>query len=251
MLIVLTDVMDGESVMAPLTPQNVRNPMNRIKMTATVIYLLATLFATGCMCMPGYYSGMSRYSYGPQISYGHNYVGCDNACNPCGPEITCDPCGPEIPCAGVVEYGCNPCLPQHGTIVNCRTSFSNISNGVLLVGRGVLDITAKPFIIVGKVLSSGCQYEVIAHCPGVAYVGSVCHTVEACGSVGTSGCDSCDNGYAIDNGRIQNMHQSMQYNNTQSRIALAPPLPQRSSNTVIQAAYVEPTRPVIRFVQPR
>ena len=217
--------------------------MKRIKLTAIGICLLATLSVTGCICPPSYYTGMSHIRYGSQYSYGHSSVNFDAPCAPCMPEMACDPCGPGIAC-GVIESNWNPCIPHHGTLVDCRTSFSNISNGVLLIGRGVLDITAKPFIVIGKLMSSGCQYEVIAHCPEVRCFATSYRIAEPCCAVSTSGCDSCGNGHFINNGQV------MQYD-TQSRATLSPPMPRRV-NSIMQATYMEPTTSRgVRFVQPR
>jgi len=247
--------------MAPLTPQNVRNPMKRFKNTAIGMCLLATLSVAGCVCMPGYYPGVPRISYGPQFShgsqfsyghggYGHSGVVFDDPCSPCAPEMACDPCGPEIVCGGVVEFGGNFCVPQHGTIVDCRSSLSNICSGVLLIGRGVRDMTAKPFIVVGKILSSGCRYEVIAHCPEIHYFGSSSRTVKPCCAV-TSGCDSCNNGYFIENDFNNSRSSGRQFDtHAHSRMPLSPPM-LRMNNSIIQATHVESITPGVRFVQPR
>ena len=221
--------------------------MKRIKITAICISLLATLSVVGCMCSPGYYSGVPQVGYASHAGYGHGGMIFDDACGSCGPQMDC----------GVVEYGCNPCSP-HPAITDCRSSFSNLGNGVLLVGRGVLDISAAPFIIVGKILSSGCRYEVLSYCPEVAYcspvyqpsVGVPCDPVITSGCA--SGCDSCNggyigNGYMHGNGYIQESPYDI---NTQSR-AVIPPSMQRRSNSVVQASYMEPTTPGVRFVQPR
>ena len=226
--------------------------MKRIEITAICVCILATLSTVGCLCNPGYYGSMPGYCSGmPQIgydcgSYGYGGAVFSDPCAPCGPS----PCAPEMACGGgcapcgVVEFGSNPCAPCP-PIVNCRTSLSNIGNGVLLVGRGVLDVTAAPFVVVGKLLSSGCQYEVIAHCPEVSYCGPVYQTVDPCYSVGTSGCDSCDHG---GNGYIEEVPQN---GYIQSRATMSQPMMHSRSNTVIQATYKEPVNPGIRFVQPR
>ena len=254
--------------------------MKRIKITAICISLLATLSTVGCMCTPGYHPG---YSFGPPVSYdyggyGYNSSGCstygpsnctfDASCGPCG-TASCDPCG-YTPCApeiaygsgyGIFEYGgypCAPCPPR----LNCRSALYNIGNGTLLVGRGVLDVAAAPFVLVGNLLSSGCQYEVIKHCPEVSFCGPGFQTFDPCGYVGTSGCssgcDSCGNGHYNDNGNIDNgyfgnghIEDGYSYN----RVMLSPPPTQRRNTSVIQAAYREPitpgVRPGVRFVQPR
>jgi len=209
-----------------LNPRKVRNPMKKFKTIAICISLLATLSMTGCICTPGYYSGVSQYSYG----YGGTVF--NDPCDPCGPEMSC----------GTVEFAGNPCVPCPPA-VNCLTPLTNIGTGVILVGRGVLDITAAPFVLAGKILSSGCQYEVIAHCPTVHHIGSVYQSVtpcsSPCSSIGTSGCDSCGDG-----------HYGNGYIDDQSRTLTAPPV-LRKSNTVIQAAHREPSRNGVKFVQPR
>ena len=202
--------------------------------------LLATLSMVGCVGTPGYYSRVSQ----PRVSYGYNSAVVNDPCAPC------DPCGPEIDC-GTIEYSSNFCAPRC-KIVDCRTSLSHLSNGVLLVGRGVLDITAAPFIAVGNLLSSGCQYEVIAHCPGGYSRAPIVRTTKPCSAVGTSGCgtsgcDSCDDGYS--EGIQYEIHpQSIQ---TYSRV-LSPPVQQYNrSNSVIQTSYRELSTPGVRFTQPR
>ena len=233
--------------MAPITPQNARNPMKRFKNTAIGICLLATLSVAGCICVPGYYPGVPMISYGPKFSYGHSSVVFDDPCGPCAPEMACGPCGPEIMCGNVIEFGGPPRFPKRGTIVDCRTSLSNITKGTLLVSRGVRDITATPFVVIGNLLSSGCRYEVIAHCPEIRPFSSSPQIVKPCCAVSSSGCESCDNGLFIDNG----FSQGRQFDtHSHSRMILSPPMP-RTSNSIIQATHVEPITPGVRFVQPR
>jgi len=203
--------------------------------------LMATLSVVGCVCSPtGYHSGM-RTGYVP------NCTPYDNACDPVG----CDPCAPIEAC-GVVEYGGNPCEPQScipqffgpktyaPKVVDYRHSFSNLGNGVLLFGRGLLDITAAPFVIAGNMLSSGCRYEVLTFCDNpIPYGGTYYQTVEPCSSA-CSGCDTCSNGFT----------NGTQYSvKAPSRMTPTAAQPRRG-NSVIQASYQEPTAPV-RFVQPR
>ena len=197
--------------------------MKRIKITAVCISLLATLSMTGCICTPGYYSGIS------QCNYGHGGVVFDDPCGPCGSDMSC----------GAAEINYNPCVPCPPAM-GCLTPLTNIGTGVILVGRGTLDIVATPFMLAGKLLSSGCQYEVIAHCPTTCHVGPVYQSIDPCGSVGTSGCDSCGNGH-FGNGYIDE---------TQSRILTPPPV-LRKSNAVVQATYREPISTGAKFVQPR
>ena len=202
---------------------------------------MATLSVVGCVCSPsGYYTGV-RTGCAP------NCTPYDNACEPAG----CDPCAPLEAC-GVGEYSGNPCEPQScfpkmfapktyaPKVVDYRHSLSNLGNGVLLFGRGILDITAAPFVIAGNMLSSGCRYEVLTFCDGaVPYGGTYYQTVEPCSSA-CSGCETCVNGFT----------DGIQYNvQTPSRAPSVVTLPRRS-NSVIQASYQEPTAPV-RFVQPR
>ena len=232
--------------------------MKRIRITAMCLCLLATLSTVGCICAPGYYAGMPGCCSGmPAVScdlgnYGHGGVVFDTPCAPCGAEMGC---GGGCGSCGVVEFAGDPCAPCSTMpcapcppIVNCRTSLSNISNGVLLIGRGVLDVSAAPFVIVGNLLSSGCQYEVIAHCPET-HCGTVYQTIEPCGSVGSSGCDSCNNGY-IGNGFSNGYIEETSHNGYHSQMMVSQPMPHRS-HTVIQAAHREPITPGVRFVQPR
>ena len=252
--------------------------MKRIKITAILVCFLATLFLTGCVAGPGFYSGVSHFGYGPVISYDYGSFGCggvifDNSCGPCGPEMSC-----SVPC-GAVETCSDVCVPSHASIVDCRTSLTNIGNGVRLIGRGVRDMTATPFIVAGKILTSGCRYEVIAHCPRVQVFDSFSCIADSCCTVSTSGCNSCDSGFIdngfidhgfINNGFINNGHtQRIQHEiSSQSRV-ISPPV-QRSSNSVIQAWHSAPAiqtphsnsviqaghrEPItsgnVRFVQPR
>ena len=216
--------------------------MKRIKITAICMSLLATLSMVGCVCPPaGYYSGMHR-------GYAPNHIPCDSGCDPCGP--------PEMGC-GVIEYTGTPCAPQSCApqpympptcipkVVDCRTTFSHLGNGVLLIGRGIIDITAAPFVILGNALSSNCRYEVLTRHDNV-----VCYTVPqyqmlepcapSCTSGCTGGCDTCAGGYT----------DGIQFGtSTQTRTML--PAPAHRTNSVTQASYQEPTAPVMRFVQPK
>ena len=231
--------------------------MKRIKITAICISLLATLSTVGCMCTPGFHPS---YSFGPPVSYGHNSYGSyscstfghssmfDAPCGPCAPV----PCAPEVTCGvgfGIFEFGGNPCAPCPPRL-NCRSALYNIGNGTLLIGRGVLDITAAPFVLVGNLLSSGCQYEVIKHCPEVSFCGPVYQTFDPCSYVGTSGCvsgcDSCGNEHFNGNG-----HNGYVVEDGFSFNRATPPPPQRRSTSVIQAAHREPITPSVRFAQPR
>ena len=216
--------------------------MKRIKITAICVSLLATLSLVGCVCPPaGYHSGMypSGYSY----SHGNMIFG---GGDPCGGFGTAD--------CGVIEYTGSPCTPQvcapqvcAPKIVDCHTSFSHLGNGILLVGRGILDVTAAPFVIVGNLLSSGCRYEVIPHCGDVFYGDTCCQTVEPCGVSHTpcsgngAGCETCAGGYT----------EGIQYNTSFQNRATTLPAPARRNNSVMQASYQEPNMPGVRFVQPR
>jgi hypothetical protein len=146
-----------------------------------------------------------------------------------------------------------PYFPQRGTIVDCRTSLANIGSGALLIGRGVLDITAAPFVVVGNLLSGGCRYEVIAHCPEISFRGPAYQVVDPCCSVSTSGCHSCSNGH-FGNGHFGNGHFGNGYiiedGFSHNRTHLSQPM-QRRNTSVIQAAHREPMPPGVRFVQPR
>ena len=190
--------------------------------------LLATLSVVGCICPPaGYYSGMQRH-------YVPNHITYDNGCDPCG--------ATESGC-GVIEYSGNPCVAQPCVpkIVDCRTTFSNLGNGIFLIGRGVLDVTAAPFVIVSNALSNSCRYELLTHCDPVYYAAPRCQTVEPCTSTCTSGCDACSGGYT----------EGIQFNTSVQNRTTALPSPIYRSNGVIQASYQEPTAPVMKFVHPK
>ena len=249
--------------------------MKRIKITTICISLLATLSTVGCMCTPGFYPS---YSFGPPVSYdyggyGYNSYGCstfghsncmfDDPCGPCGAvPYAPEPCAPEIACGvgfGIFEFSGNPCAPCPPRL-NCRSALYNIGNGTLLIGRGVLDITAAPFVLVGNLLSSGCQYEVIKHCPEVSFCSPGYQTFDPCGFVGTSGCasgcDGCGNGHHNGNGYFDgngNGHNGYMVEDGFSfnRATLSPPPTYRRNTSVIQAAHREPITPGVRFVQPR
>ena len=204
--------------------------MKRIKITTICMSLLATLSMVGCVCPPAYHSGIYRSGYvSNDIAYGG----------------ACDPCGPAEPrCGEVIEYGGNPCasIPYAQKPADCRTAFSHLGNGVLLVGRGVLDVAAAPFVTVGNALSSGCRYEVLAHCDNVYYTSPCYPTIDPCEPAAcTSGCETCANGYT----------EGIQYNMVPpNRFAtLLPPQP-RTGSGVVQASYQEPTAPAAKFVHP-
>lgn len=209
--------------------------MKKIKMIAICMSLAATLSMVGCVCGPGgYYAGASQAYYPGVSGCGDMSCGdmaCDTGCDPC------DPCEMPMDC-GVIECAPSPCFAS--PMINCRTSFSNIGNGVCLLGRGVLDATAAPFIVVGRVLSSGCRYNVSVDC-GEMYCGPVCETVtpcSSCGSTGTSGCANCSEGFT----------EGIEYDTTaKNRPVLAAP----RKHTVVQAVYQEPTTPPVKFVQPK
>ena len=207
--------------------------------------LLATLAVTGCVCPPVYHPGMHHGFVSSHIPF-------DSGCDPCGPVGGCgvadhcvDPCG-ITEYGGFAGFGGHVCSPRH-KIVDCRTSFSNLSNGALLMGRGVLDITAAPFVIVGNILSSGCRYELIKICDTGFFGQPFYQTVDPCCSVSASGCDTCAGGFSEGIQYNVNPHQQ------QTRVlpATASPAPaRRSSSSVIQASHIEPTAPAVRFVQP-
>jgi len=191
--------------------------------------LLATLSMIGCICPPGgYHSSMYRPNY---VSPPTVYDG------------TCDPCGPTDTGCGVIEYTGNPCAPMTYAprVVDCRSSFVNLGNGIFLVGRGILDVTAAPFIALGNLMASGCRYEVLSICPDVSYAGPCYTTTEPCApSACSPGCDTCANGYT----------EGIRYNTSAKNWSASFPPPPRMSSSVIQASYQEPTAPVARFVQP-
>ena len=217
--------------------------MKRTKITAILICLVTTFFMVGCVSHhPGYYSGMQR-------NYVPNQFACDSGCDPCG--------APEMGC-GVIEYTSAPCAPQtcmsqsYGSptcvpkVVDCRTTFSHLGNGVLLIGRGIIDITAAPFVILGNALSSNCRYEVLTRHDNVVcytvpqYQTTVAPCVAPCSAGCSGGCDTCAGGYT----------EGIQFGTSvQNRTML--PAPAYRTNSVTQASYQEPTAPVMRFVQPK
>ena len=158
--------------------------------------------------------------------------------------VTCNPCAPVTACGGVMDFGSSLCTPGYST-VDCRSAFSNLSNGAFLTGRGILDLTAAPFVLIGNLLSSNYGYEVFAYRKRHSFKHFVdpCHAVSPCCSVGVSGCmsgcDTCMGGFS----------QGIQHNVRQSHATVIPPAPRRS-NSVIQASHIEPTSQV-RFVDPR
>ncbi|MDR0327966.1 MAG: hypothetical protein LBI05_06705 [Planctomycetaceae bacterium] len=213
--------------------------MKRFKIIAICTSFLAAVSLVGCVCPPtGYYSGM-RSCYVPNRIY-------DNACGPVGCDSGCDPCG-QVEACGAVEP-CGPTIiapqPYIPRPLDCRNTFSNLRNGMILTGRGILDVAAAPFVVVGNMLSSGCRYEVLTFCDNAPYCSPCYQTVEPCAPSCSSGCDSCSGGY----------NEGIQYNgNTSahnlSTTILTPPL-RMNNSAVIQASYLEPTAPV-RFVQPK
>jgi hypothetical protein len=214
--------------------------MKRFKIIAICTGLLVAASMVGCVCPPpGYYSGMHSGYVSNRVIYdnGCDSGGCETGCDPCDPVEACgavDPCGPQI-------IAPRTYIPK---TVDCRSTFSNLSNGMVLMGRGVLDVAAAPFVVVGNMLSSGCRYEVLTFCDNVSYASPCYRTVEPCAPSCSSGCDSCAGGYT----------EGIQYNGNTSALhrstSLLTPPPLRMNNSVIQATYVEPTAPV-RFVQPK
>lgn len=219
--------------------------MKRIKITAICASLLATLSLVGCVCPPAsYHPGIYHNSYVP----GHS--GCDDGCAPCG--------SIDSGC-GVIEYGGDPCAlqcypPQYcgPGVSHFQNTFSNLGNGVLLIGRGILDVAATPFVFVGNALSSGCRYEVLSYCDTPCTTMTSCYPIiEPSGMGCSSGCDSCGGGYSDG---IQ-YNDSVKYNTSPSNTSvrnsqMVPLSPPRRTSGVIHASYQEPTAPV-RFVQPR
>jgi hypothetical protein len=213
--------------------------------------LLATLSLVGCVCPPAsYHPGIHYNSYVP----GHSVY--DNGCDPSGSVDS--GCGSGC---GVIEYDANPCAPQYCAppycaprIANVQNTFSNLGNGVLLIGRGILDVAATPFVIVGNALSSGCRYEVLSYCDTPCTTMTSCYpVVEPCDAACSTGCSTCAGGYSdgiqYNNGPQYN--NGIQYDTTNVRNSQMVPLsPPRRTNGVIHASYQEPTSPV-RFVQPR
>ena len=219
--------------------------MKRIKVTAICISLLMTLSVVGCVTPPGAYVGTHR-------TYMPNTVMHSGGCDACGPVEACGAaaCGPPIfstPSFGQVGYSGLYCPPPR-QIIDCRATFSNLSNGMFLTGRGILDVTAAPFITISNLLSHNYRYEVLAYC-NTADVGvPVYQTTGPCCSVESTGCSGCDNGLA----------ESMRYKvtalpntmpNVQRQAPVPPALPRRN-NPVVQASHLEPTAPVVRFVNP-
>ena len=223
--------------------------MKRLKITVICTSLLATLSLVVCVCPPaGFHSGIHYNSYVP------GYPAYDNGCAPCG--------SIDSGC-GVVEYAGDPCAPQFcpppycvPRVANLQSTFSNLGNGVLLIGRGILDVTAAPFVIVGNALSSGCRYEVLSYCDTPIATMTDCYPVVESSSGCSSGCDTCAGGYSegiqYNSGARYNTSptnasfSSASVHNSQM-VPLSPP---RRTNGVVHASYQEPTAPV-RFVQPR
>ena len=214
--------------------------MKRIKITAICISLLATLSVVGCVSPhAGYYSGMHR-GYAPS----HGTYDCG-----------CDPCGHVESGCGAIEYTGSPCAPQsHAApycipkVADCRTTFSHLGNGVLLVGRGILDVTAAPFVLIGNALSSNCRYEVLTLCDSVCYTAPAplpCQIVEPCAPSCTTGCgagcDTCASGYT----------EGIQFGSSVQNHPAMLPAPAYRTNSVVQASYQEPTAPVMKFVRPK
>jgi len=205
--------------------------MSRIRNTAIFMGLLATLSVVGCICPPVYQTGMNRGFVSAPITY-------NNGCDPCG---AAEACAPEGCGGGVIHYGGNVCAPQH-KFFDSQGTFNNLSNGVLLTGRGILDVVASPFVIASNLLSSNCRYEVLAFCNDAPYVGQVYQTSGPCCSVGSTGCDNCAGGFT----------EGIHYNvNTPQQTTMLP-TPPRRNHSVIQASYQEPkpTAPAARFIQP-
>ncbi|MCL2004606.1 MAG: hypothetical protein FWG73_00420 [Planctomycetaceae bacterium] len=197
--------------------------MKRIRITIT-LGLLSALCISGCICPPSHQFGMQR-----------SFIS-----NPAIYEAGCDPCGPVDAC-GVIEYGGNFASSRY-RVADCRDSLANLSNGAFLVKRGILDIAASPFVLIGSALTSNCRYEVLSFCEDVRYTRSFVDPCSQAFDSCSSGCDTCANGYSEGiryGARNQHHHASV----------VLPPAP-RLSNSIIQASYETPTAPAARFVQP-
>ncbi|MDR0521255.1 MAG: hypothetical protein LBH00_05325 [Planctomycetaceae bacterium] len=250
--------------------------MERNKIIALCLIVLSVLPAAGCV------SATMAYRTG----------GCISPCAVSYAEPACDPCGEtgcgegEIACGNTVMGGavisgtCDPCA-GHG-VIHGQHCLSNIGNGVRLIGRGVLDAAAVPFIVVGKVLSSGCRYEVITDCSGSGlgfgdtfsfggcpgggcsqevYYGDnymqpqdfvdpctpqMSVPCSPCTGTVTTGCSSCagkQTGSGIE-------YSTANRPSVHQVHAVVPPKPGKISG-VVQTSYQEPTAPVIRFVKPK
>ena len=189
--------------------------------------LLSVLCLSGCVTPPGQQLGMQRGFISNQAFYGGGY-------NPCGAVESC----------GVINCGHGLSRPA---IASCRDTFANISNGSFLVQRGLLDITAAPFVLIGNLLSTDYRYEVLAYRDAVRYASPCCQAVDACSAIGISGCETCSSGFS--EGRLFGATQTHQASR------LIPPAPRLVSphvgNSIIQASYQEPTAPAAKFVHPR
>jgi hypothetical protein len=196
--------------------------MKRVKFSALCIGVLLTLCSAGCVCTPN--------SRGFNCSGGGYYGGANNGCGiaDCGTgcDTGCDANASCSPCDTVREsavYPYSPCLPK------CGGCLKNVAVGTCLVGRGVLDIAAAPFLCVGNLLSHdyGCLDRM-----GPGYDEYPC--ADPCTSVSGSSCNPCSrtvedgtiiNDEPVDAPKLDNKHTSVM------------PKP---TNKVVQASYLQP-----------
>jgi len=213
--------------------------MKRIRITAICVSLITALSMVGCMSNI-HHQGMHRSGFMHSSGFAHS-----------GQSFGCDPCMPvmDIGCGSVLEFGHGFCASPK--VVDCKSAFANLSNGAFLTGRGILDITAAPFVIVGNLLSGNYRYDVFASPKRhhFANFANPCHQViGACCSAGSFGCDTCAGGFT--EGIRYNMRsQSQSPARSHHQASTLPPPPPRLSNPVIQASHQTPSSSV-RFVQP-
>jgi len=214
--------------------------MKRIKITAICVSLLATLCMVGCISSPMHYHGMHNMHRGHISSFAVH-----NGCDPCGPAVGCgDVCGVGSGfSSGIMTSGRIYCPPRH-TPVDCQSAFANITNGAFLTTRGILDLTAAPFVIIGNLLSHNYGYKVVPYCKDIPVTGISHQVISPCSSVSVSGCmpgcETCAGGFS----------EGIRYNvHPQHHSTILPPSVRRS-HSVVQASYSEPITPGVRFIQP-
>ncbi|GHT22627.1 hypothetical protein FACS189419_05450 [Planctomycetales bacterium] len=231
------------------------------RLSALCIGVLFILSSVGCMCTPGYRPcGIGGIGCaGPGV---YDYYNNGNYCSDCRQSscVTgCDETAACNPCEEVDSY--SPCS-AHGA-VNCGSCLGNLGTGVVLVGRGVLNVAAAPFLLVGNLLSKdyGCAERFNGNCCGEAYYGDNCYQPhdfnDPCnGSVqggfsGRGGCANCnrqinhgENGTVIQDGTvIEDVPvNSLPNGNTQGFVKPKP------TSRVVQAGYLQPKT---KFVKPQ
>ncbi|MDR3234496.1 MAG: hypothetical protein LBT46_12680 [Planctomycetaceae bacterium] len=229
--------------------------MKRYNALVIGIGILLMLSNVGCICTPDYRSFNcadrgTEYYGGSGCGIGYNTADYNAECGTGCETETCNSCESPVPYqasqCGVVPFGNVLCVSS------CGGNLHNLATGTCLVGRGVLDVAAAPFHLVGNLLSHnyGCldrlSYGYGAYSPGV-YASSA----EACTSVSCSACGRTS-GTVIDDGTVIE-DESVQTPKIQTPIRTQPIQTQQMSGKQTTSMLPPPTQKVIQtgYIQPK